>query len=129
MIAVDSSALVAVIFGEPELTRFSAIIAREPAVISAASVTETAMVVEGRQGADALQELRLTLQRGGIDVVPVDAEAAWTAHAAWQRFGKGRHPAGLNFGDCFAYALAKNLSVPLLYKGDDFSQTDITAAI
>lgn len=129
MIAVDSSALVAIIFGEPELERFSAIIAGEPTVMSAASVTETAMVVEGRQGADALQEFRLTMQRGAIEVVPVDVETAWRAHAAWQRFGKGRHPAALNFGDCFAYALAKNLSVPLLYKGDDFSQTDITAAI
>lgn len=129
MIAVDSSALAAIVLGEPELERFSAIIAREPVVMSAANLMETTMVLESRRGPDVIQELHLTLQRAAIEVVAVDAETAWSAHAAWRHFGKGRHPAGLNFGDCFSYALAKTLAIPLLFKGDDFTQTDITPAI
>lgn len=128
MIVVDTSALVAIVLGEPELERFSAILSRGPAAASAAAVTEAAMVLHARQGADAVQDLRLLVTRADIDVRPVDAELAWAAHAAWERFGKGRHPAGLNFGDCFSYALARQLGVPLLFKGDDFSQTDLTPA-
>jgi ribonuclease VapC len=128
VIAVDTSALVAVVLGEPELERFSAILSRGPAAVSAAAVTETAMVLHARQGADAVQDLHVLLARAAIEVHAVDADTAWAAHAAWVRFGKGRHPAGLNFGDCFSYALAKALAVPLLYKGDDFSQTDLTPA-
>ena len=67
----------------------------------------------------------LLIYRGGIEVVGVDQDQAETARAAWRRFGKGRHPAGLNYGDCFAYALAKSRHLPLLFRGDDFSQTDI----
>ncbi|MDN5746014.1 MAG: type II toxin-antitoxin system VapC family toxin [Nocardioidaceae bacterium] len=128
MIAVDTSALVAVVLGEPELERFSTILAREPAVVSAAGLTEAAIVVHARQGEDAIQDLRLLVGRADIDVRPVDVELAWPAHTAWERFGKGRHPASLNFGDCYSYALAKALAVPLLFKGDDFTQTDIGIA-
>ncbi len=129
MIAVDTSVLVAVVLGEPDLERFSAIMARGRVVMTAAAVTEAAMVVQARQGPDAVQDLRLALARAEVDVRPVDEELAWAAHAAWQRFGKGRHPAGLNFGDCFSYALARTLAVPLLFKGDDFSHTDVTPAV
>ena len=128
MIAVDTSALVAIILGEAELERFAAIIAREPCVVSAVSVTEAALVVETRQGPDAVEDLRRLLDRARVEVVPVDTELAWVAHAAWRRFGKGRHPAGLSFGDCFSYALAKLRAVPLLFKGEDFTQTDIDLA-
>lgn len=128
MIAVDTSALVAVVLGEPELERFAAIIAREPCVVSAASVTEAALVLESRQGPDAVEDLRHTIAGAGIEVVAVDDALAWAAHAAWRRFGKGRHPAQLDYGDCFSYALAKSRAIPLLFKGDDFTQTDIEAA-
>ncbi len=128
MIAVDTSALVAIVLGEPELERFAGVMSRQPCVASAASVTEAALVVETRQGPDAVEDLRRLLDRAGVEVVPVDAELAWAAHAAWRRFGKGRHPAGLNFGDCFSYALARSRAVPLLFKGEDFTQTDISAA-
>lgn len=128
MIAVDTSALVAIVLGEPELERFSAIIGREPSVTSAAAVMEAAMVLESRQGADAVQELRTALQQAEVEIHPVDEELAWAAHAAWRRFGKGRHPAGLDYGDCFSYALAKTLGVPLLFKGTDFAQTDVAIA-
>ncbi|WP_257428701.1 type II toxin-antitoxin system VapC family toxin [Nocardioides carbamazepini] len=129
MIAVDTSALVAVVLGEPELERFSAILSRGPVVVSAATLTEAALVLHARQGADAVQDLRQLVARAEIDVRPVDAELGWAAHTAWERFGKGRHPAALNFGDCFSYALAKTLAVPLLFKGNDFAQTDLTAAV
>ncbi|MBM7517434.1 type II toxin-antitoxin system VapC family toxin [Nocardioides nitrophenolicus] len=128
MIAVDTSALVAIVLGEPELERFSAILSRGPAMVSSASLTEAAMVLHARQGSDAVQDLHLLVQRAELDVQPVDAELAWAAHAAWVRFGKGRHPAGLNYGDCFSYALAKTHAVPLLFKGADFTQTDLTPA-
>ncbi|MFT4011625.1 MAG: type II toxin-antitoxin system VapC family toxin [Nocardioidaceae bacterium] len=128
MIAVDSSALVAIVLGEPELERFSAIVAREPSVLCAASLVETAMVLESRQGPDSVQELRSVLRSAEVEIHPVTEELAWTAHAAWRRFGRGRHAAGLNYGDCFSYALAKTLSVPLLFKGTDFAQTDIAIA-
>lgn len=128
MIAVDSSALVAIVLGEAELERFAAILTRGPSVVSAASVVEAAMVLDGRQGPDATQALRSVLREAQVDIHPVDEDLAWTAHAAWRRFGKGRHPAALNYGDCFSYALAKTLNVPLLFKGGDFAQTDVAIA-
>ncbi len=128
MIAVDSSALVAIVLGEPELERFSAIMGREPSVVCAASLMESAMVLESRQGPDAVQELRSALREARTEIVPVDEDLAWAAHGAWRRFGRGRHPASLNYGDCFSYALAKTLMVPLLFKGDDFAQTDVAIA-
>jgi ribonuclease VapC len=83
------------------------------------------MVLEGRQGEAAGREFDLFVVRANLQVVPVDAEQADIARSAWRKYGKGRHAAGLNFGDCFAYALAKTTGEPLLAKGDDFSQTDI----
>jgi ribonuclease VapC len=128
VIAVDSSALVAIVLGEPELERFATILTRGSSAVSAASITETAMVLHGRQGPHAVEELRSVLSKAGTAIHPVDEPLAWAAHAAWLRFGKGRHPAGLNYGDCFSYALAKTLAVPLLFKGEDFAQTDVAIA-
>lgn len=128
MIVVDTSALVAIVLGEDELERFAAIMSREPCLVSGASVTEAALVVDARQGPDAVEDLRRLLHQADVEVVPVDEDIAWSAHAAWRRFGKGRHPAGLNVGDCFSYALARSRSVPLLFKGDDFTSTDVDRA-
>ena len=96
--------------------------------MSAVALLEAAMVVEGRGGARAGQELDALLEKAAIELVPVTAEQADAARRAWRRFGKGNHPAGLDFGDCFAYALARATGEPLLFKGDDFARTDIEAA-
>ena len=86
------------------------------------------MVVEGRGGAGAGDELDALLRRAEVQLVPVTSEQAYAARHAWRRFGKGNHPAALNFGDCFAYALAVTTGEPLLFKGEDFALTDIEAA-
>ena len=86
------------------------------------------MVAEGRSGAEAGHDLDAFLEEARIELVPVSLEHAHAARRAWRRFGKGNHPAGLNFGDCFAYALAQATREPLLFKGDDFTLTDIEAA-
>lgn len=130
-ITLDTSALRAVVFGEADAAQFaSAMLANVgDCALSAATLLEAAIVVEAKQGQGAAQDLRLLLEEIGAEVVPVDEDTASVAIAAWQRFGKGRHPAGLNFGDCFSYALAKVSGAPLLYKGEDFTQTDIARAI
>jgi ribonuclease VapC len=87
------------------------------------------IVIESRYGAEGLRELDLFVDRAGIELVSVDAEQGQVARSAFSRFGKGRHPAGLNFGDCFAYALARVLGEPLLYKGDDFPQSDVASFV
>ena len=86
------------------------------------------MVLESRGGASAGHQLDTFVERGPIELVPVTVEHAQAARRAWRRYGKGNHPAGLNFGDCFAYALAEATREPLLYKGGDFALTDIEAA-
>jgi ribonuclease VapC len=83
------------------------------------------MVIEGRRGGGAGREFDLFIVRAQIQIVPIDAELAELARSAWRKYGKGRHPAGLNFGDCFSYALAKSTGEPLLAKGADFADTDI----
>jgi ribonuclease VapC len=124
---IDTSALAAIFFNEPERGKFlSTIISAPSRLISAAIVLETGIVVESRLGDAAGRELDLFLIRCHFQIVPVDAEQAELARLAWRRFGKGRHPAALNFGDCFAYALAKWSGDVLLAKGTDFSQTDVT---
>lgn len=129
MIAVDSSALVSVVLGEPEAEGFLAALQTQPAVLSAVNLVEASIVVESRQGLDAARDLTLLVDGTIDEVVPVDAELSAVAVEAWRRLGKGRHPAGLNFGDCFAYAVARSRELPLLFKGDDFAQTDIAAAL
>ena len=123
---IDTSALAAIFFLEPERESFlEAIATAEARLLSAATVLETGMVLEGRQGEAAGREFDLFVVRANLQVVPVDAEQADIARSAWRKYGKGRHPAALNFGDCFAYALAKSTGEALLAKGTDFSLTDI----
>lgn len=128
-LVVDTSALAAVVFGEPDAERFLAamVAAAGDLAMSAATAVEAAIVVEAKQGAQASLDLELLIERLHIEVIPVDAAQASSAVAAWRRFGKGRHPAQLNFGDCFAYAAARSAGGPLLFKGEDFAQTDIRA--
>lgn len=127
---IDTSALVAILRGEPERRRFlEAIDAADACHLSAATLVEASIVVEARFGAEGVQALDRLLQRAGIDVVPVDLEQARQARRAFSRFGKGRDVAGLNYGDCFSYALASVLGETLLFKGDDFSHTDVGIAV
>jgi ribonuclease VapC len=124
---IDTSALLAILLDEPERRTFNeAIEAAASRVMSAATFVEISIVIESRFGAEGLRDLDLFLERAGIELVAVDTDHAYAARRAFSRFGKGRHPAGLNYGDCFAYALAMVLEQPLLYKGQDFGQTDIT---
>jgi ribonuclease VapC len=125
---IETSALVAMLTNEPEAERFEAAVEADPVrMMSTASYLEAAIVVEQRFGEPGGRELDLWLHRAGVDLVSVDAEQADVARSAYRRFGKGRNRAGLNYGDCFAYALAKVSGEPLLYKGDDFAHTDIGA--
>jgi len=123
---IDTSALLAIFLAEPERKPFlEQITQAEKRLISAVSAFETGIVLEARRGEAAGREFDLFLGRANLEVVPVDAEQVEIARAAWRRYGKGRHPAALNFGDCFAYALAKTSGEPLLAKGLDFARTDI----
>ncbi|MCY3623304.1 MAG: type II toxin-antitoxin system VapC family toxin [Gammaproteobacteria bacterium] len=125
---IDTSALVAILRDEPERSDFNrAIDAADTRVLSVASFLETSMVIDSRHGPDGVRDLDLFIAKADIDLMSVDADQAYVARAAFRSYGKGRHPAGLNFGDCFAYALAKTSGEPLLFKGSDFPQTDITA--
>ena len=123
---IDTSALAAIFFAEPDRQKFlAAITAAESRLVSAASVLETGIVLEARQGEAAGREFDLFVVRANLQVVPFDAEQADLARSAWRKYGKGRHPAGLNFGDCFSYALAKATGESLLAKGTEFGRTDI----
>jgi len=93
--------------------------------MSAATLLEASMVIETRKGEAGGQELDLFIYRAGIEVVPLDQDQAEVSRIAWRQYGKGRYPAGLNYGDCFSYALAKTRSASLLFKGNDFTQTDL----
>ncbi len=126
---IDSSALYAILSDEPERRRFNeAIEAAESSLISVASFVETSIVIETRLGAEGLRDLDLFLSVAGIELVEIDIEQGHAARRAFSEFGKGRHPAGLNFGDCFSYALARVRGERLLFKGDDFAKTDIERA-
>ena len=123
---LDTSALLAILMAEPEAEGFAVAIEHDPIrLISAGSMLETAIVAESRWRDAGGRELDLLLFKTGITVIPVDAEQVEIARQAFRLFGKGRHPAGLNFGDCFAYALSRVSGQPLLFKGDDFAQTDV----
>jgi ribonuclease VapC len=122
----DTSALLAILFDEPERRAFTeAIEATEVRLLSAASFVETSMILESRHGAEGVRALDRLLAAANVEIIAVDLPQAHAAREAFRQFGKGRHPAGLNFGDCFSYALAKGRSEPLLFKGGGFSQTDI----
>jgi ribonuclease VapC len=123
---IDTSALVAILQREPERRRFiEAIEAADTRLMSVATFVEISIVVEARHGAEGLRDLDHFIARAGIELVAVDVEQGATARRAFSRFGKGRHAAGLNYGDCFSYALAISTGKPLLFKGDDFTRTDI----
>jgi len=126
---IDNSALVAILFDEPERADLVARIAADGRrLISAATLVEAGLLVEARRGESAGRELDLLLHRARVLCVAVDEQQATRARAAWRIFGKGRHPAGLNYGDCFSYALARVTGEPLLFKGEDFAKTDVARA-
>jgi ribonuclease VapC len=123
---IDTSAIVAVLLNEADSAGVAAAIEAAPIrLLSAANLLEGAIVVESRKGEAGGRELDLLLYRAGIEVVAVDQDQAETARLGWRRYGKGRHLAGLNYGDCFAYALATTRRLPLLFQGNDFRQTDV----
>ncbi|WP_225765919.1 type II toxin-antitoxin system VapC family toxin [Inquilinus sp. Marseille-Q2685] len=131
MIVVDTSAIVAIAFGEPERQAFVEVIRQaDRALISTVSVVESRMVVFGRRGPRAVTFLDDLLRQPPFEFVAPDMSEMDAAYSAFVAFGRGSgHPAQLNFGDVFSYALAKIRGVPLLYKGDDFAQTDIRSAV
>jgi ribonuclease VapC len=131
LIVIDTSALIAIFRLEAEAEGLlKAIVAAEGRAMSALSVLETSMVMSGRGGtADAFDPLEEFLVEAGIEILPFDAEQARIAREAFLHFGKGRHKASLNLGDCASYAAAKARRAPLLYKGDDFRHTDLAAVI
>lgn len=127
---LDTSAIIAILKKEDEApVLVDALTAAARVSLSAATLVEATLVCEGRDARFGAADLEALLQRIGPEVVPFTAEHAALAREGWRRYGKGRHPAGLNLGDCFAYALAKARGEPLLYKGDDFARTDVKAAV
>ncbi len=130
-VVLDTSAVAAVVFGEADAEALLAVMRRSAGdlVISAATVVEVGIVVEAKQGPDATSDLHTLLTELRVRTVPVDQTQAVVAVATWRRFGKDRHPAALNLGDCFAYALANTEGARLLFKGGDFAQTDIASAL
>lgn len=126
---LDTSAVVAVLQSEPVSERLVVALDDNPVRrISAVSLVEAAIVMQARYGDAGEREVDIFVQRLRVDVLPVTEEQAELARGAFRRFGKGRHRAGLNFGDCFAYALAVALGEPLLFVGDDFGKTDVDQA-
>jgi ribonuclease VapC len=126
-VVIDTSAVVAILRMEREAARLAeAIEADANRLISAATLVETGLVIESRYGAAGGRELDVLIAKAGLSIEPVTAEQADVAREAWRRYGKGRHSAALNFGDCFSYALARTTGEPLLFKGGDFTQTDVS---
>ena len=123
---IDTSAIAAILFDEPDAAALEGKIADDPVrLMSAATLLEATIVIEARLGDPGGREFDLWLHRAEVEVLPVDAEQADMARRAWRRFSRGRHPAALNYGDCFSYALAVTHDEPLLFKGDDFTKTDV----
>jgi ribonuclease VapC len=126
---VDTSAIVAILFNEDDAEIYAKAVTRADLCrISAATFVETAIVVEAQTKGNGGRQLDAFVRRAGIAIEPVTEEQAHIARQAFIDFGKGRHPAGLNYGDCFSYALSKATREPLLFKGKDFAKTDLTAA-
>ncbi len=123
---VDTAAIAAILFAEDEAERFSEAIADDPLrLISAGTALECSLVIESALGEAGGRELDLLLLRAGIEIIPFNAEQLTVARHAFRTFGKGQHPAGLNYGDCFSYALSMTSGEPLLFKGEDFAKTDV----
>jgi len=129
-VILDASPLIAILAGEPDAELYIQAISRAPRCrISAGNFIELSIVIESQFAGEVLRQCDALFRRVGIVIEPVTVEHAHLARQAFHDFGKGRHPAGLNLGDCFAYALAKHTGEPLLFKGNDFSQTDIVSAL
>ena len=123
---IDTSAILAILLREPERRSFvEAIESADSTRMSVASFVESSIVIESRYGAEGLRDLDRFISRADIQLISVDQEQGQLARSAYSRFGKGRHRAGLNYGDCFSYAAAISFSEPLLCKGDDFLHTDV----
>jgi len=123
---IDTSAIVAIALNEPDAAELEVRIADDPVrLISAATVLEATIVLETRLGDAGGREFDLWLLKIDAEIVPIDAEQTNAARRAWRRYGKGRHAAALNYGDCFSYALALTRGEPLLFKGEDFAKTDV----
>ena len=123
---IETSALLAILQNEPERRAFNeAIEAADTRAVSVATFVEASIVIEARYGAEGVRDLDLFIERAGIELVDVSVAEGRAARRAYARYGKGHHAAGLNFGDCFAYALATERGEPLLFKGVDFSKTDV----
>ena len=126
---LDTSALLAVLLDEGDADHYERMIGvAETCRMSVANYLEAIMVIEGRLGDAGGREIDNYLEEAGVELVSVTPEQAQAARLAWRRYGKGNHPAGLNFGDCFAYALAEVSGEPLLFKGEDFALTDVERA-
>ncbi len=126
---IDTSAIVAILRGEPQAERLERVLVADPIrLVPATCVLEARMVLVSRRGEHALAEIDLWLSKIEAEIIPVDGDLVDLATQAWLTYGKGRHPAALNFADCFSYALAKRANDALLFIGEDFQQTDIVAA-
>lgn len=125
-IVVDTSALACVVFGEPEADRVVQQLTDKSLLVPAPTLVETLIVTEARLGVDGSREVHELLEATGATIEPFTHKMAALAHAGWRRFGKGRHPAALNLGDCYSYATAVALDLPLLALGNDFPKTDVT---
>ena len=130
MIVVDTSALIAMLLNEPERRKFAdAIKKAQQALVSSATIVEARMVAYGKGGPERVRVLDGIIESLGLQIIPLGIEEIEIAHSAFVTYGKGNgHPAQLNFGDLFSYALAKSRGVPLLFKGDDFALTDVEMA-
>ncbi len=127
---IDSSVLIAILLAEPDAEYYAALLCEvSDTYISAVSVFESSMVIEYKKGEEGAKEYDELLEIIAPTIVAFDSQQANLARIAWKKYGKGRHPAKLNFGDCCSYAIAKYLNQPLLFKGDDFSKTDIKTVI
>ena len=128
---IGTAALLAILFLEPEAERFArAIASAARRLISAGTLLETGIVLQARHGDEGARDLDLLVLKLGVEVAPVTERQVRLARRAYRQYGKGQHhPAGLNFGDCFAYALARDTGEPLLFKGEDFARTDVEPAV
>ena len=127
---VDSSAILAILLNEPDAAAIrTAFDAEDTRLISAATLLEAAVVIESRKGEAGGVQLDLLVGKAALEIVPVDAEQIGEARRAYRRFGRGRHPAALNYGDLFSYALSRITGEPLLFKGEDFQRTDVARVL
>jgi ribonuclease VapC len=128
VIVIDTSAVVAILTSEAEWARFEGLVLANDTILPATCLVELSMVLTGRRPTLAMRDLDVWIQDVKIVVYPITPTIAYGARLAFLRYGKGRHPAALNFGDCFSYAVARELDAPLLFKGTDFAKTDIRIA-